>query len=133
MRLTGLVPSISAELVELMETIDIRTDTDLLFTSSTVDIMKRLPQGSLSIDELEAAKETVIELCSSLGEPACHVHSEAKLQTLSMGCEAFDDLLHGLLGGTILQVSGDKGTGKTVGSLSANLYSVLEPDHSSFA
>jgi len=43
MRLANPVPSISAELVPLLEDIDIRTESDLLFSATPLDIFSRLP------------------------------------------------------------------------------------------
>ena len=43
MRLANPVPSISAELVAPLEDIGIRTESDLLFSTTPLDIFSRLP------------------------------------------------------------------------------------------
>ncbi|KAF9522315.1 P-loop containing nucleoside triphosphate hydrolase protein [Crepidotus variabilis] len=112
MRLSGLVPSISAELVDHLESLNIRTETDLLF-SSTADMVKRLPHSGITASELEATKRIICEQCSSPGLSAFH-SLETKLapQELSTGREPLDRILDGLSG--LVQISGDRESGKTL-------------------
>lgn len=117
MRLSSLVPSISGKLVEYLEGINIRTDSDVLFSLSLVEIFKKLPKGSATIAELEAAREIILERCSTVGQCLSTAGSdlnEVCVQKPLTGFEPLDTLLDGLFEDTIVQVSGDRGSGKSV-------------------
>ena len=118
MRLSNLIPSIPAELVTCLDAIDIRTETDFLFSPSTFDIFRRLPRGTISLQELTDYTDLVAELCSAPAISAYDLLSlENELQRntveLTSGSQELDDLLLGLSGGRVIEISGDRGSGKS--------------------
>ncbi|EAU85550.2 hypothetical protein CC1G_06263 [Coprinopsis cinerea okayama7 len=125
MRLSALVPSISADSVKVLEGAGIRTDTDLLFTP-TSEIYKRLPRGSISLQELARLCTAVTELTSAnpvIGIDALQ-REEARLARdtnleLAVGNEAIDNFLRGLGGRKVIEISGNRASGKT--ALALNL------------
>jgi len=130
MRLSSLVPLVSADAVAHLEAAGIRTDADLVFTP-LFDIFKRLPSNTLSLQELA-------ELCSlvtnhSAAEPLLAtdllLDAEASVDTerfdLSVGDKEIDAFLRGLGGRSVIEISGDRSTGKTVRSWIANLQLVM--------
>jgi RAD51-like protein 3 len=119
MRLASLVPSIPADLVTALNTIGIRTESDLLFSATPREILNRLPPETASLEDLEGAIATVAELAAASGvscfdllalEPRA-IDSQAPLIT---GNEDIDRMLSGLGRHTVIQLSGDKGSGKSV-------------------
>ena len=121
MRLANLVPSISAELVALLEEIGIRTESDLLFSATPSEIFSRLRTGVTSLEELESVIDLVTELCAAPGVSALElsgVEAQARAQDkeLCSGNDDVDLLLRGLGSRKLVQISGDKGSGKSVRS-----------------
>jgi len=120
MRLANLVPSISAELVAALNTLGIRTESDLLFSATPREILNRLPPETVSLEDLEAAIDTVAELSAAVGVSCFNLALEAgpirsdSPAPLVSGNEYIDRLLSGLGRHKIIQLSGDKGSGKSV-------------------
>jgi RAD51-like protein 3 len=125
MRLSNLIPSIPVDLVTYLGAIDIRTETDLLFSTPTFDIFRRLPRGTISLQQLIDYTEIVAELCAA---PAISGYdllslSPSNAVELISGNQELDDFLVGLSGGRVIEISGDRGTGKSVRfSLSSPAY-----------
>ena len=125
MRLANLVPSISAELVTAFNTLEIRTETDLLFSATPHELLNRLPPETVSLEDLEAAINTVAELSAASGVSCFNLStleagpsgSDAPAPLVS-GNECIDRILSGLGRHKIIQLSGDKGSGKSVWRLS---------------
>ena len=118
MRLSNLIPSIPADLVKCLDMIDIRTETDLLFSAPTFDIFKRLPRGTISLQELIDYTDIVAELCASpavSGYDLLSLENESQRNALEFtsGNQELDDFLVGLSGGRVIEISGDRGTGKS--------------------
>jgi RAD51-like protein 3 len=125
MRLANLVPSISTELVAGLNTIKIRTENDLLFSATPQEIFNRLPPGTVvSLEDLEAAIDTVAELSAASGVSCFNLLALEDRATdahvpLVSGNEDIDRILSGLgRYKKIVQISGDKGSGKSVWPLS---------------
>ena len=124
MRLVNLVPSISTELVAHLEDIGIRTESDLLFSASPLEILSRLPTGKVSLEELESVIDSVTELCAAPGVSALELSGvEAQARRahddnleLCSGNDDIDRLLRGLGSRKLIQISGDRGSGKSVRS-----------------
>lgn len=115
MRLSNLIPSIPADLVSCLGMIDIRTETDLLFSASTFDIFKRLPRGTISLQELIDYKDIVAELCAApaiSGYALLSLENESQRNALEL-TSGNQELLVGLSGGRVIEISGDRGTGKS--------------------
>lgn len=122
MRLANLVPSISADLVTALDSIGIRTESDLLFSATPREILKRLPSETVSLEDLEGAIDTVAELSAAPGVSSFELFClEAQARDaqppLVSGKEDIDCMLSGLGRHKIIQLSGDKGSGKSVGPL----------------
>lgn len=119
MRLANLVPSISAKLVTDLNTVGIRTASDLIFSATPWDIFKCLPPESGSLEDLETAIDIVAELCAAPGE-SCYdlfvLEAQARERDapLVSGNENIDRILSGLSRHKMIQISGDKGSGKSV-------------------
>lgn len=119
MRLKSLVPSIPAELVvALDDACGIRTDTDLLFFGSSLDIIKKLPLGTVTLSDLEKFTERVAEQASAPGHRGDEILVEigrlsGKHSPASCGVKELDDLVGGFGGSRVFEISGDKGSGKT--------------------
>jgi RAD51-like protein 3 len=119
MRLSNLIPSLPQDLIGALEKIGIRTEMDLLFSSSALDIYNRLPAGSITFQDLSYYIELTAELCAAPGASARDLwllEDEARRKDvqLATGDEEFDLFLSGLGSRRILELSGDSGSGKTV-------------------
>ncbi|KAH9481595.1 DNA repair protein RAD51-like protein 4 [Psilocybe cubensis] len=130
MRLASLVPFIPADLVASLEAHGIRTEFDLLFSASTFDIYKRLPANTVTFQELIDYTSLVAEHCAAPGISGQEIFRLEKLASseyseLQSGCASLDALLHGLGGRKVLEISGDKGTGKSVRSQETLALSLL--------
>ena len=118
MRLSNLIPSIPADLVACLDMIGIRTETDLLFSAPTFDIFKRLPRSTISLQELIDYTDIVAELCAA---PAVSGYDLLSLENkwqrnavvFTSENQELDDFLFGLEGGRVIEISGDRGTGKS--------------------
>ncbi|PPQ90797.1 hypothetical protein CVT25_012117 [Psilocybe cyanescens] len=127
MRLSNLVPSIPANLVASLEANGIRTEVDLLFSASTFDIYKRLPANTITLQELIDYTAVAAELCAAPGLSGQELYQLEKLATsgaseLQSGNESLDAFLRGLGGRKVLEISGDKGAGKSTFALSLLLH-----------
>lgn len=127
MRLTSLVPSIPLDVVAHLENCGIRTDADLLFTPA-FDIYTALPPRTLSLQDVTQLISLVEELASAAAVPANDLLLMDNLARerdfdLSTGDPHLDAVLHGLGGRTVIEISGDRGSGKTVCSTEALLSS----------
>ncbi|KAJ6627525.1 P-loop containing nucleoside triphosphate hydrolase protein, partial [Mycena sp. CBHHK59/15] len=117
MRLAACVPSIPAVLVSSLEKCGIRTETDLLFSASTFDIFRRLPAGTTTLRELKECTAVVGKLASAPGRSAADLIKAlpaAEEEEFLSGVPSLDRLLHGLVSTRrLIEVSGDRGSGKT--------------------
>jgi len=121
MRLHSLVPTIPAHLVSALENCGIKTDTDILFfDGSNIDILAKLPSGIVSLREFEEYTSLVAEHASA---PATRGDQELETVLLrqyenavdiSCGVRELDALVEGFGGGRVFEISGEKGSGKTV-------------------
>ncbi|KAF8211447.1 P-loop containing nucleoside triphosphate hydrolase protein [Mycena galopus ATCC 62051] len=114
MRLAACVPTIPAHLVSGLETCGIRTDADLLFSGSTLEIFRRLPPGTTTLRELARCTALVANLASVPGQSAADLMKDPNDDDLLSGLPQLDEILHGLATpGHLIEISGDKGSGKT--------------------
>jgi RAD51-like protein 3 len=115
MRLAACVPTIPAHIVASLETCGIRTDADLLFSGSTLEILRRLPAGTTTLRELARFTALVANLVSAPGQCAADLLKESEDADFLSGLLQLDEILDGLTTpGRLVEVSGDKGSGKTV-------------------
>ncbi|KAL6302515.1 P-loop containing nucleoside triphosphate hydrolase protein [Sparassis latifolia] len=121
MRLQTLVPPLPQDLVDALETVGIKTDMDLLFSGSALQIFKILPPGSVSPHEFS---ELVSHVAARISAPAIrgdalltleekrfedHFHGDS----MSSGVLSLDELVGGFGGSRIIEIAGDKAAGKT--------------------
>jgi RAD51-like protein 3 len=135
MRLANLVPSIPADLVTTLDALGIRTESDLLLSATLQEILRRMPPDTLSLQDLEAAIETVAELSAAPGESCFNLLAQearepGKYAPLISGNEDIDRILSGLGRHKLVQISGDKGSGKSVWPLLTPLRINLINSHS---
>jgi RAD51-like protein 3 len=122
MRLAAFVPSIPANLVASLEQCGIRTDGDLLFSAPVFDIFQRLPAGTVTLRDLKRYVDVVAENVSAPGISATNfldLELQARVNDpcLQSGVPALDELLGGFGGRRVIEISGDKQSGKTVSNL----------------
>ncbi|KAF9565352.1 P-loop containing nucleoside triphosphate hydrolase protein [Agrocybe pediades] len=127
MRLSNLVPAIPANIVASLDAIGVRTEIDLLFSGSTFEIYNRLPANTLTLRELTEYTALAAELCAAPGttaQEALRLEKEALTgdDELRSGLEELDELLRGLGSGKVIEISGDKGSGKTTLALNIILH-----------
>jgi RAD51-like protein 3 len=118
MRLSNLIPSIPADLVTCLDMIDIRTEADFLFSAPTFNIFKRLPRGAISLQELIDYRDIVAELCAApavSGYDLLSLEDKSQRNAMEFTSEnqELDNFLVGLSGGRVIEISGDRGTGKS--------------------
>ena len=118
MRLSSFIPTISAETVTHLEECGIRTDSDILFTP-LFELYKRLPRNTLSLPDLARLCTTVTELSAAeatLGSDLLEAELDESERDaeLGIGDGRIDELLQGLGGKRVIEISGDRGTGKSV-------------------
>ncbi|KAI0635525.1 P-loop containing nucleoside triphosphate hydrolase protein [Trametes polyzona] len=121
MRLQHFSPPVKPELVDALQSIGIRTDTDLLLGDNPTDIFKRLPpELGLSLLDFRRAVSKIAELAS-----ATSVYGDALLEQetkrqedifkedMLVGVPELDSLLGGFSPPKVIELSGDRGSGKT--------------------
>lgn len=119
MRLESIIPSIPAELVAaLNHSCGIRTDTDFLFFGSSLDIIKKLPLGTVTLSDLEKFAELVAEKASVPGHRGDEILAgtgriSEKHPQASCGVKELDELVGGFGDSRVFEISGAKGSGKT--------------------
>ena len=115
MRLSSLAP-LPANLVSSLDKCGIRTESDLLLSGSPIDILRKLPHGTVSLQEFTNYTALVAERAS-----AFRTRADVLLNTptpsdnrLITGVSKLDELLRGIGGFNVVEISGDKCSGKTV-------------------
>lgn len=134
MRLQSLIPTIPGDLVAVLETCGIRTDADLLISGTPIDILQRLPPGVVSLADLKTYIALVAESASARGIQGDALYTE-ELQRrhdydteLTCGVGELDALVNGFGGGRVFEISGDRGSGKTVRRTRIHRY-IAQPRH----
>ncbi|KAG6900577.1 hypothetical protein C0993_008294 [Termitomyces sp. T159_Od127] len=126
MRLAALVPSLSTELVSSLGECGVRTDADLLFRP-VVEIYRQLsPESGISLLDLERAVELTAKLASApgiAGDELLSQESQAQEQApvLHSGVSGLDNLLGGFGGRRVIEITGDRQSGKTTIALNVIL------------
>ncbi|OCH86606.1 P-loop containing nucleoside triphosphate hydrolase protein [Obba rivulosa] len=120
MQLRTLIPSLPQALVDALDAQGIRTDADLLFSSSSTDIFKKLPTGTISLREFNELVAQVTERASAPAVRGDEVFTaETKIrediidEDFHTGLPKLDELLGGLSPPRVVEISGDRGSGKT--------------------
>ncbi|KAG2035877.1 P-loop containing nucleoside triphosphate hydrolase protein [Suillus americanus] len=131
MRLESVVPSIPAELVAALDnSCGIRTDTDLLFFGSSLDIIKKLPLGTVTLSDLEKFTELVAKKASVPGHRGDEIlvgtgRISEKHTQASCGVKELDDLVGSFGDSRVFEISGAKGSGKTALALQIVIQGLL--------
>jgi RAD51-like protein 3 len=121
MRLTALVPSIPENVVTSLERCGIKTDADLLFSAPVFDIFRSLPPGTVTLCDLKRYVDAVAEKVSAPGVSAerlldLEIQAQENDSSLQSGVPELDHLLGGFGGRRVIEISGEKQSGKTVSS-----------------
>jgi RAD51-like protein 3 len=120
MRLHSLIPTVPSDLVTALENCGIRTDTDLLFSGTTIEVLRKLPPGVVSLADLEKYTRLVAESASAPGIRGDEQYAEELRKRnedtidLTSGVAELDALVGGFGNSRVFEISGDKGSGKTV-------------------
>lgn len=131
MRLESMIPSIPAELVAALDhSCGIRTDTDLLFSGSSLDIIKKLPLGTVTLSDLEKFTELVAKQASVPGHRGDEILAaigriSEKHTQASCGVKELDDLVGSFGDSRVFEISGAKGSGKTALALQIVIQGLL--------
>jgi RAD51-like protein 3 len=110
------------DFVSSLEQIGIRTESDLLFSAPTADILRKLPSETVTLQELKNYTTQVVDECSVLGvcgDALLAVEREKQERVLDFGSGVrnLDALLNGFGGSRVFEISGEKATGKTARSI----------------
>ncbi|KIK99168.1 hypothetical protein PAXRUDRAFT_823068 [Paxillus rubicundulus Ve08.2h10] len=119
MRLQSLIPTIPNDFVAALESCGIKTDIDLLFSGTTIEVLQRLPPGVVTLADLEKYTGLVAESASAPGirgdkqyaDELRRHHEEAT--DLASGVGELDALVGGFGNSRVFEISGEKGSGKT--------------------
>lgn len=125
MRLSTVHPPIPSHILEALADCGINSDTDLLFTNGTPsDIFLKLPQDSpITLLEISETVDTVIAFTSApmfRGDKFLESQNTQweKMEEsgigLNSGVKAVDELVGGFGTHKVIEISGDRGCGKTV-------------------
>ncbi|KAH0833104.1 hypothetical protein J3R83DRAFT_12097 [Lanmaoa asiatica] len=119
MRLQSLIPTIPSDLVAVLEACGIRTEADLLFSGTPIDILQRIPPAVVSLADLKTYIGLVAEHASPRGIRGDELYTE-ELQRrrdydtdITCGVDELDALVSGFGNGRVFEISGDRGSGKT--------------------
>ncbi|PPQ64571.1 hypothetical protein CVT26_001969 [Gymnopilus dilepis] len=134
MRLSSLVPTISSNLVAALETRGIRTEADLLYKASAFEIYKLLPAKTVTLQELIDCIEIVAGVSAASGFSGTQLyHAEeatrSKDADFRSGHVDLDSFLKGL-NGQVIEISGDRSSGKSTLALNLVLRSIAFSDTS---
>ncbi|KAF4598443.1 hypothetical protein EYR38_006845 [Pleurotus pulmonarius] len=117
MKLTSSKLRLPAPLLTALEQKGYRTSADLLFGASAEDIFRQLPSNTIGFNEFQGCLARVLEASSAEGSDAGSLlRDEATTMAkccLDTGVDDLDELLAGL-GGTVIEISGDIGSGKSM-------------------
>lgn len=105
-------------LVFSLEEIGICTDSDLLFSASTAEILQKLPSHTVSLQDLKKYTAQITERTAVLGvrgdKSLALADASGDELRISSGVHDLDALLDGFGGSRVFEISGEKGSGKTV-------------------
>ena len=124
--LSSLICSAHPDLLRDLEDCGVETDVDL-FAANALDIFKRLPPGTVSLQELRDLIASIAEAASAPGICAADIMaSKGPAETFHpFGLlPPFDKLLPGFGDSRVLEISGDSGAGKSASTVSVH-YCVL--------
>lgn len=120
MRLSVLASGSPAGLIRRLEECGIRTDYDLLFSGSPIELYHHIQPIDLPLHELTQFITLVSDRAAAPAMRGDALLLEAQGQSkeeenMDTGVVELDALLEGFGRSRVIEVSGDKGSGKTVG------------------
>lgn len=111
MRLANIT-RLSKELITALEQCGIRTDADLLFSRTPLEVFQRLPNGTISLNDFLESINVVTEVVSA---PGMRVIDTVTQDTwVKTGVEIFDRLVGQSSRHGVIEISGAHDSGKTV-------------------
>lgn len=117
MRLRTVDPPLPPHLLDALADISVTSDADLIFAGTPMELYKRLPLGTVSLKELEKCISDVVAYISAAGVRGDKLLTESeRTDPEQWGCGLWrvDQLVGGFGPGRVIEVSGDRGSGKTV-------------------
>ena len=119
MRLSSLSPEIlPITLVDALRTLGIVSEADLLFSATTLEIWRKLPQDLIALSEFECCAKAAMVRCAVPGFVAGEVDERPVSDRLkpetSTGISDLDNLLGATLRDSVVEVSGRHGSGTAV-------------------
>ena len=115
-----MIPTVPSDLVAILEACGIKTDADLLFSGTPIDILQRLPPGVVSLADLKTYIALVAETTSARGSRGDELYTEESQRRhdygtiITCGVDELDALVSGFGNGRVFEISGNRGSGKTV-------------------
>ena len=120
MRLRTISPPLTDELLEALEACKIKTDVELLFTMTPMEIYRKISPTSIPLADLIAEVDRVAAIAAAPAICAEDIlereatRHDAPSTEYSSGIPELDGLVAGFAGPKLIEVSGDKGSCKTV-------------------
>ncbi|KAI1797084.1 P-loop containing nucleoside triphosphate hydrolase protein [Ganoderma leucocontextum] len=138
MRLQNCVPPLKHEVVQALQDIDVKTDTDLLLADDPINIFTKLPPGhGISLKDFNQIVAQVAEIAAAVpvyGDKLLDRESNRKeeifLDDMLVGLPDLDALLGGFGPPRIIEISGDAGSGKTALALHVSLRYLAHVEYS---
>ncbi|GJF00066.1 P-loop containing nucleoside triphosphate hydrolase protein [Phanerochaete sordida] len=120
MRLRTVDPPLPDSLLDALDELGIRTDADFVFAGTPMELYKRLPLGTVSLAQLTAYVGQVVQYSAASGMRADNIlrqaagrGRESRQDECLSGVPELDRLTRGFGGPGVLEISGDRGSGKT--------------------
>ncbi|KAH8100137.1 P-loop containing nucleoside triphosphate hydrolase protein [Cristinia sonorae] len=120
MRLRTLGEPLTNDLIDALEELNIKSDIDLIFSNTPTEIWLKLPPETIPLKELN---NIVVQLIEKLSAPAytcvemfdSEIDRLGKLQDVELSCgvRELDEMVGGFGVHHMLEISGEKGSGKT--------------------
>lgn len=111
------LPFLPAELLAALEACGIRTSNEFLFPWTTVELYQKLPEKLVTVRELELLRVRVAALLAApgiSGDNALQLAPPEGPHPITTGLEGLDDILVDFSSAEVFEISGAKGSGKTV-------------------
>ncbi|TCD61843.1 hypothetical protein EIP91_007833 [Steccherinum ochraceum] len=138
MRLRTIGHPLSAELIDALDLLNIKTDSDLIFSGTPTEIWLKLPPDTIRLQEEIDVVEAVLARVSAPGRTGLDEldlekrrHEELSKVEMSSGVQKLDALIGGFGHQRVLEVSGDRGSGKTALALQIVLRQLSQSPNSS--
>ncbi|KAF8622566.1 hypothetical protein AX15_006914 [Amanita polypyramis BW_CC] len=126
------IPQLPKHLTAALEQCGIRTDTDLLFSKTPLEVFSGLPEGIISLNDLIQHIEAVAEAASAPGTTAIETLLQAEQEmTVRIGVPIFDELISESSQHGVIEISGPRGSGKSSLALNIALRYLVKHIHAS--